>query len=60
MTRDEIIKKLQTKKSYQKKGVDWLAEHWDVDPKLIQECKKIVLSAECIQDRMNNENGNEL
>ena len=60
MTRDEIIEKLQTKKSYQKKGVDWLAEHWDVDPKLIQECKKIVLSAECIQDRMNNENGNEL
>ena len=60
MTRDEIIEKLQTKKSYQKKGVDWLAEYWDVDPKLIQECKKIVLSAECIQDRMNNENGNEL
>jgi len=60
MTRDEIIEKLQTKKSYQKKGVDWLAEHWDVDPALIQECKKIVLSAECIQDRMNNDNGNEL
>ena len=60
MTKDEIIEKLQTKKSYQIKGVDWLAEHWDVDPKLIQECKKIVLSAECIQDRMNNENGNEL
>jgi len=60
MTRDEIIEKLQTKKSYQKKGVDWLAEHWDVDPALIQECKKTVLSAECIQDRMNNDNGNEL
>ena len=60
MTKDEIIEKLQTKKSYQKKGVDWLAEHWDVDPALIQECKKTVLSAECIQDRMNNDNGNEL
>ena len=60
MTKDEIIEKLQTKKSYQKKGVDWLAEHWDVDPTLIQECKKTVLSAECIQDRMNNDNGNEL
>ena len=60
MTKDEIIEKLQTKKSYQKKGVDWLAKHWDVDPALIQECKKIVLSAECIQDRMNNDNGNEL
>ena len=60
MTKDEIIEKLQTKKSYQKKGVDWLAEHWDVDPVLIQECKKTVTSAECIQDRMNNDNGNEL
>ena len=60
MTKDEIIEKLQTKKSYQKKGIDWLAEHWNVDPTLIQECKKTVLSAECIQDRMNNDNGNEL
>jgi len=60
MTRDEIIEKLQTKKSYQKKGVDWLAKHWNVDLELIQECKKIVLSAEGIQDRMNNDNGNEL
>jgi len=60
MTKDEIIEKLQTKKSYQKKGVDWLAEHWGVDADLIQECKKTVLSAECIQDRMNNDNGNEL
>lgn len=60
MTKNEIIEKLQTKKSYQKKGVDWLAKHWDVDPTLIQECKKTVTSAESIQERMNNDNENEL
>ena len=60
MTKDEIIKKLETKKSYQKKGVDWLAEEWDVDPKLIQECKKSVTSAAYLQESMNNDNANEL
>ena len=60
MTRDEIIKKLETKKSYQKKGVDWLAEEWDVDPILVKECKKIVTSAAYVQESMNNANNNEL
>ena len=31
MTRDEIIEKLREKKGYQKKGVDYLAEQWEVD-----------------------------
>lgn len=60
MTRDEIIEKLRTKKGYQKKGVDFLAKRWDVQPELIQECKKIVTSEEFIQERMNNDNENEL
>ena len=60
MTKDELIKKLETKKSYQKKGVDWLANKWDVDPKLVQECKKVVNSAAYLQESMNNINGNEL
>ncbi len=60
MTKDEIIKKLQEKTGYLKKGVGWLAKRWDVDPALIQECKQTVSSADCIQARMNNENGNEL
>ena len=60
MTKNEIIKKLQEKKGYLKKGVEWLAKRWDVDPELVQECKKTVSSAEGIQERMNNENENEL
>jgi hypothetical protein len=60
MKKDEIIKKLQEKKGYLKKGVEWLATKWDVDPELVQECKKTVSSAECIQERMNNDNENEL
>ena len=60
MTKNELIEKLETKKSYLKKGVDWLAEHWNVDRELVKECKKALTSAECIQDRMNNQNGNEL
>ena len=60
MTKDEIIKKLQEKPGYLKKGVNWLAKRWDVDHALIQECKQIVSSADLIQARMNNENGNEL
>ena len=60
MKKDEIIKKLQEKKGYLKKGVEWLAKKWDVDPELVQECKKTVSSAECIQERMNNDNENEL
>tara|TARA_R110002074_G_scaffold207982_1_gene376543 strand:- start:771 stop:1940 length:1170 start_codon:yes stop_codon:yes gene_type:complete len=60
MTKNEIIKKLQEKKGYLKKGVEWLAKKWDVDPELVQECKKTVSSAECIQERMNNDNENEL
>ena len=60
MTRDEIIKKLETKKSYQKKGVDWLAEHWEVDVELVRECKRTVTSAAYVQESMNNDNGNEV
>ena len=60
MTKNEIIKKLQEKKGYLKKGVEWLAKKWDVDPELVQECKKTVSSAEGIQERMNNDNENEL
>ena len=60
MTKDELIKKLETKKSYQKKGVDWLAKEWDVDPKLVKECKRAVTSAVYLQESMNNNNGNEL
>ena len=60
MTKDELIKKLETKKSYQKKGVDWLAKEWDVDPELVKECKRTVTSAAYIQESMNNDNGNEL
>ena len=60
MTKDELIEKLETKKSYQKKGVDWLAKEWDVDPKLVQECKKAVTSAAYLQESMNNNNENEL
>ena len=52
MTKNELIEKLETKKSYLKKGVDWLAEHWNVDRELVKECKKALTSAECIQDRM--------
>ena len=60
MTRDEIIKKLETKKSYLKKGVDWLADKWDVDREIVKECKQTLNSAEHVQERMNNDNGNEL
>jgi hypothetical protein len=60
MTKEEIIKKLQEKTGYLKKGVGWLAKRWDVDPALVQECKQTVSSADLIQARMNNENGNEL
>ena len=60
MTKNEIIKKLQEKKGYLKKGVEWLAKKWDVDPELVQDCKKTVSSAQGIQERMNNENENEL
>ena len=58
MTKDEIIKKLREKKGYQKKGVDYLAEQWEVDRELIQECKKIVTSETFLQERMNNDNEN--
>ena len=60
MTRDEIIEKLRTRKGYLKKGVDFLADKWDVDPAIIKECKKLVTSEEWVQERMNNDNGHEL
>ena len=60
MTRNEIIEKLRTRKGYLKKGVDFLAEKWDVDPAIIRECKKLVTSEEWVQERMNNDNGHEL
>ena len=60
MTRDEIIEKLRTRKGFLKKGVDWLANKWDVDRAIIQDCKKLVTSEEWVQERMNNDNGHEL
>ena len=60
MTRNEIIEKLRTRKGYLKKGVDFLADKWEVDPAIIRECKKLVTSEEWVQERMNNDNGNEL
>ena len=59
-TKDEILEKLRIKKGYQKKGVQFLADKWSVSKKLIQECKKLVLSEEWVQERINNENENEL
>ena len=41
MTREEIIEKLRTRKGYLKKGVDFLAEKWEVDSAIIKECKKV-------------------
>jgi hypothetical protein len=60
MTKDEIIEKLRTKKGYLKKGVKFLADKWEVTNEIIQECKRLVLSEEHVQDRMNLENENEL
>jgi hypothetical protein len=60
MNKDEIIKKLKEKKGYLKKGAKFLAKAWDVETSTIRECKKIVTSQECIQERMNNENENDV
>ena len=60
MTKEEIIEKLRTRKGYQKKGAQFLADKWEVSLDLIKECKKLVGSEEWIQERINNDNENEL
>ena len=60
MTRDEIIEKLRIKKGYLKKGVQFLADKWKVEPSIIKECKKLVTSEEWVQERINNDNSHEL
>ena len=60
MTKEEIIEKLRTRKGYQKKGAQFLADKWEVSLDLIKECKKLVISEEWVQERINNENENEL
>ena len=60
MNRDEIIEKLRTRKGFLKKGAQWLADKWEVDIAIIKDCKKLVTSEEYVQERMNNDNGNEV
>jgi hypothetical protein len=60
MTKEEIVEKLRDKPGYQKKGAQHLADRWEVSIDVIKECKKLVLSEEWVQERINNENENEL
>ena len=60
MTREELIEKLRTKKGYLKKGVSFLANEWDVSEELIKECKRLVSSEEYLQEKIVNENHNDV
>ena len=58
MTREELIEKLRTKQGYLKKGVKFLADEWDVSEELVKECKRLVSSEEYLQEKIVNENHN--
>ena len=60
MTKEELIEKLRTRKGYLKKGVDFLANEWDVSKELVKECKRLVSSEEYLQEKIVNENHNDV
>ena len=60
MTKEELIEKLRTKKGYLKSGVKFLAKKWDIPEELIKECKRLVSSEEYLQEKLVNENHNDV
>ena len=60
MTKDELIEKLRTSKGYLKSGVKFLANKWDISEELVKECKRAVASEEYLQDKIVNDNHNDV
>ena len=60
MTKDELIEKLRTSKGYLKSGVKFLANKWDISEELVKECKRAVSSEEYLQDKIVNDNHNDV
>ena len=60
MTKDELIEKLRTSKGYLKSGVKFLANKWNISEELVKECKRSVASEEYLQERIVNDNHNDV